>query len=231
MVCGKLPLYLNNTGADDDWVSIGQISLRVPDSTSPSDLLDLNDNLPAPDDTRRELELPTDLGTQLANAVLDFGNFGDGLEGYLARIESAFRVASFQGNLPLIGDDLQQGADFIGDLRTSLRNSIWNELPGGGRPANSTEFKNFINAQLAGALAGVDIAAHRPHGRHRLHRNTAPDRATDRQPDHRGRGPTPSPRELAVQGRRVPGHRRRHRRRHTPQHRRYGNGRRDTGRE
>jgi len=159
MVCGKLPLYLNNTGADNGWVSIGQIALRVPDSTNPADLLDLNDTLPPPDDTKQEFELPPDLGTQLANAILDFGNFGDGIEGYLAAIETAFRVASFQGKLPLIGDDLQQGADFIGDMRTTLRNSIWNQLPGGGRPANATEFRNFINAQFATALAGVDIAA------------------------------------------------------------------------
>ncbi|WP_328988917.1 calcium-binding protein [Kribbella sp. NBC_01245] len=159
MVCGSLPIFLNNTGADDGWVPIGTIALRVPDSTTPADLLDLNDNLPAPDDAKKELELPADLGTRLANALLDFGNFGDGLEGYLAAIEQAFRTASFQGKLPLIGEDLQQGADFIGDLRTKLRSSIWNDLPGGGRPANSKEFKDFINAKLADALAEVDIAA------------------------------------------------------------------------
>ncbi|MFC0624645.1 calcium-binding protein [Kribbella deserti] len=159
MVCGSLPIFLNNTGADDGWVPIGQIALRVPDSTNPADLVDLDDNLPAPDDAKKELELPADLGTRLANALLDFGNFGDGLEGYLAAIEQAFRTASFQGKLPLIGEDLQQGADFIGDLRTKLRSSIWNELPGGGRPANSKEFKDFINTKLAAALAEVQIAA------------------------------------------------------------------------
>ncbi|MGH3371842.1 MAG: calcium-binding protein, partial [Nocardioidaceae bacterium] len=159
MVCGSLPIFLNNSGADDGWVPIGQIALRVPDSTNPADLLDLDDNLPAPDAAKKELELPADLGTRLADALLDFGNFGDGLEGYLAAIEQAFRTASFQGKLPLVGEDLQQGADFIGDLRTKLRGSIWNELPGGGRPANSKEFKDFINAKLADALAEVDIAA------------------------------------------------------------------------
>ena len=159
MVCGSLPIYLNNSGADNGWVSIGQIALRVPDSTNPADLVDLDDNLPAPDAAKKELELPADLGQRLTDALLDFKNFGDGLEGYLTAVEQAFRTASFQGKLPLVGDDLQQGADFIGDLRTKLRSSIWNELPGGGRPANSKEFKDFINTKLAAALAEVQIAA------------------------------------------------------------------------
>ncbi len=159
MVCGSLPIYLNNSGADNGWVPIGQIALRVPDSTSPADLADLDDNLPAPDAAKKELELPADLGQRLTDALLDFKNFGDGLEGYLTAVEQAFRTASFQGKLPLVGDDLQQGADFIGDLRTKLRSSIWNELPGGGRPANSKEFKDFINTKLAAALAEVKIAA------------------------------------------------------------------------
>ncbi|WP_433014887.1 calcium-binding protein [Kribbella sp. CA-294648] len=159
MVCGSLPIYLNNSGADNGWVPIGQIALRVPDSTNPADLVDLDDNLPGADSAKKELELPADLGQRLADALLDFKNFGDGLEGYLAAIEQAFRTASFQGKLPLIGEDLQQGADFIGDLRTKLRSSIWNELPGGGRPANSKEFKDFINTKLAAALAEVQIAA------------------------------------------------------------------------
>ncbi len=159
MVCGNLPIFLNNSGADNGWVPIGQIALRVPDSTDPADLVDLDDNLPAPDAAKKELELPADLGQRLADALLDFKNFGDGLEGYLAAVEQAFRTASFQGKLPLVGEDLQQGADFVGDLRTKLRASIWNELPGGGRPANSKEFKDFINTKLAAALAEVEIAA------------------------------------------------------------------------
>lgn len=158
MVCAKLPVYLNNSGAPNGWTSLGQIALRLPDSTNPADLVNFSGNLPAPDDTKQKLELP-DLATALQQAILDFGNLGDGLEGYLAMIETAFNAASFNGKLPLIGEDLQQGADFIGDLRTSLRNSIWSQLPGAGRPANATEFKNFINDHLADALSGVDIAA------------------------------------------------------------------------
>ncbi|WP_432944824.1 calcium-binding protein [Kribbella sp. CA-253562] len=159
MVCGNLPIYLNNTGTDAGWAPIGTIALRVPDSTNPADLADLDDSLPAPDAAKKELELPADLGTKLAEALLDFGNFGDGLESYLAQIEQAFRTASLGGKLPLVGEDLQQGADFIGDLRTQLRNSIWNELPGAGRPANSQEFANFITDKLAVELAKVKIAA------------------------------------------------------------------------
>jgi Ca2+-binding RTX toxin-like protein len=159
MVCGNLPIYLNNTGTEAGWTPIGTIALRVPDSDDPADLVDLDDNLPAPDATLKELQVPDNLDDQLAAALLDFSNFGDGIEGYLAAVEQAFRTASLQGKLPLVGDDLQQGANFIGDLRAKLRASIWNELPGGGRPANSKEFADFINGKLATALAEVQIAA------------------------------------------------------------------------
>lgn len=159
MVCATLPMYLNNTGTATGWTSIGDLALRVPRSTSPADLSDLDDTLPAPDDAKKELELPADFATKLAEAILDFGNLGDGLESYLARIEQAFQLASFQGRLPLIGEDLQQGADFLGDLRTKLRDSVWNQLPGAGRPANAQEFENFINAKLAAALAEANIHA------------------------------------------------------------------------
>ncbi|MFB6720098.1 calcium-binding protein [Kribbella sp. NPDC056345] len=159
MVCGSLPIYLNNTGTATGWTAIGKIALRVPDSTDPADLVDLNDTLPAPDDALKELELPADLGDRIGAALLDFKNFGDGIESYLAAVEQAFRTASLQGKLPLVGEDLQQGANFIGDLRAKLRSSIWNELPGGGRPANSKEFADFINTKLAAALSDVDIAA------------------------------------------------------------------------
>jgi Ca2+-binding RTX toxin-like protein len=159
MVCARLPMYLNNSGASNGWTSIGEIDLRLPKSTDPAKLFDFSGNLPAPDDTKPKLQLPTDLGDQLAKAILDFGNLGDGLEAWLARVEQAFQLASLQGKLPLIGEDLQKGADFIGTLRTKLRDSIWNQLPGAGRPATAEEFKKFIDDHLAAALAEANIAA------------------------------------------------------------------------
>jgi Ca2+-binding RTX toxin-like protein len=159
MVCAKLPMYLNNSGAPNGWTSIGEIDLRLPKSTTPADLFNVSGNLPAPDDAKKKLELPTDFADQLAKAILDFGNLGDGLEAYLARIEQAFELATFQGKLPLIGEDLQQGADFIGTLRSKLHDSIWSKLPGAGRPASAEEFKKLIDDNLAAALAEVNIAA------------------------------------------------------------------------
>ncbi len=91
--------------------------------------------------------------------MLDFNNLGTGLDGYLVQIEKAFRLAAFNGKLPLIGEDLQQGADFIGDLRTTLQSSIWSQLPGGGRPLDATEVTDFINDELATALADAGMSA------------------------------------------------------------------------
>ena len=192
---------------------IGQIALRVPDSTNPADLVDLDDNLAR---ARCGQEGAGASGRPRAaadGALLDFKNFGDGLEGYLTAVEQAFRTASFQGKLPLVGDDLQQGADFIGDLRTKLRSSIWNELPGGGRPANSKEFKDFINTKLAAALAEVQIAATEVtvdfDCTATLAKAAAPTVKED--PADVGYG------DVRVQGGRVPGVGRRHGRRHRAQ--------------
>ncbi len=159
MVCGKLPLYVNAAGSASTWTPAGTIALRLPDTTNVADLTTLSGNLPAPDDTLPRLDIPSDLGTRLLNAVLDFNNLGTGLDGYLLQIEKAFRLAAFNGKLPLIGEDLQQGADFIGDLRTTLQSSIWSQLPGGGRPLDAKEVTDFINAHLASALDAAGMSA------------------------------------------------------------------------
>ncbi len=91
--------------------------------------------------------------------MLDFNNLGTGLDGYLVQIEKAFRLAAFNGKLPLIGDDLQQGADFLGGLRTELQSSIWSQLPGGGRPLDAKEVTDFIDANLASALDSAGMSA------------------------------------------------------------------------
>lgn len=155
MLCGRLPLFVNSTGSGDTWTPVDTISLRVPDSTTPGDLLDLNDTFSEgePATVYKELDIPADLATKLANAVLDFGNLGTGLDGYLLQIERAFRLAAFDGKLPLIGEDLQQGADFIGDLRSTI-----NELFG-NLPTEPSEVTTYLNDNIADALADAGMDA------------------------------------------------------------------------
>ncbi|MQA61466.1 MAG: calcium-binding protein [Actinophytocola sp.] len=148
MVCARLPMFLNNSGASNGWQAIDEITLAIPKSTDPADLFDLSGKLVIPDS----------LAQNLADAILDFGNLGQGLDGYLAKIEAALRIASFEGKLPLIGDDAQQGADFFGNLRNELQTGVWANLPGNGRPADATEVRDYLNEKIADALAeaGMD---------------------------------------------------------------------------
>ncbi len=159
MVCGQLPLFVNAAGSAGTWTPAGTIALRLPDSSTPADLTDLSGNLTGPDAALAKLEVPADLADRLLNAVLDFNNLGTGLEGYLTLIEQSFRLAAFDGKLPLVGEDLQQGADFIGDLRSTLQGSIWSQLPGGGRPLDSSEVTDFINDNLEQALEDAGMTA------------------------------------------------------------------------
>ncbi|WP_212830063.1 calcium-binding protein [Catellatospora sp. TT07R-123] len=65
-----------------------------------------------------------DLTSCFANLALTLTDFNVGIDGYLAKIEQALRLASFDGKLPLVGDDLQQGQQFIAQLRVDVRNAI-----------------------------------------------------------------------------------------------------------
>lgn len=150
MVCANLPMYLNNSGASNGWQAIDTITLAKTKSTNPADLF-----------SATGLTVPPSLATNLANAILDFGNLGQGLDGYLAKIEAALRIASFEGKLPLIGDDAQQGADFFGNLRAKLQSGVWANLPGNGRPTDATVIKNYLNTKIKEALeqAGMHSVA------------------------------------------------------------------------
>ncbi len=155
MVCGRLPLFVNSTGSGDTWTPVDTISLRVPDSTDPDDLLDLDDTFSEGDPAAvyKELDIPADLAQKLLDAVLDFGNLGTGLDGYLLQIERAFRLAAFDGKLPLIGEDLQQGADFIGDLRSTIHGLF------GNLPTEPSEVTDYLNDNIADALADAGMQA------------------------------------------------------------------------
>ncbi len=54
---------------------------------------------------------------------LDFTQF-QGIDQFLLHIETGLNVASFGGKLPLIGDDLQQGADFVGQMRKAANDAL-----------------------------------------------------------------------------------------------------------
>ena len=121
-LCAHLPLYVNSGGG---WTKIDptdySINVRLPRTSDLSDAFSLTG---AQVDGADRLQLPADLASKIANAVLDFGALNDGLDRYLAMLEAGLRLASANGKLPLIGDDVQKGADFIGDVRAKFQSAL-----------------------------------------------------------------------------------------------------------
>jgi Ca2+-binding RTX toxin-like protein len=87
-----------------------------------------------------------DLGPCLASLALKFTDFNVGIDGYLAKAEEALRLASFDGKLPLVGDDLQQGQRFIHQLREDIKAKIGDALA--NAPANSAGLKTVLETEL-----------------------------------------------------------------------------------
>src|SRR6478735_5252479 len=148
MVCGTVPLFATVPGSPP--ASLGSIALRLPDSTNPADLATLTGNLPAPDAAKQRFEVP-DLSAALASAFADFTQIGPGLDGYLEKIEQAMRLATFDGKLPFVGKDLQQGADSIGRLRTEIKSKL------GSVPASPAEARTYVNDKLAEAITAAGL--------------------------------------------------------------------------
>ncbi|GAA6526297.1 calcium-binding protein [Intrasporangium sp. DVR] len=148
MLCGRIPLYATVAGGAP--TSLGTAQLRVASSTDPADLTDLDDTLPAPDSVP-ELEAPTGLAAALATAIADFTQIKPGLDGYLEKLEQAMRLATFDGKLPFVGKDLQQGADKVAKLRAELKAAL------GSIPATPAEARTYLNTQIAKAISDAGL--------------------------------------------------------------------------
>ncbi|MFE9201453.1 hypothetical protein [Micromonospora sp. NPDC007230] len=90
------------------------------------------------------------LDSCFANLTMKLTDFNVGIDGYLAKVEEALRLASFDGKLPLVGDDLQQGQRFVAQLREQVKAAIGPVL------ADATLDSAGLNAALKEALKPVD---------------------------------------------------------------------------
>jgi hypothetical protein len=73
--------------------------------------IDGHDRLETPD--------PTLLADAIKNHLIDLARI-DGIDGFFDLLINSLSAASFGGKLPLIGEDLQQGADFLGKLKQTV---------------------------------------------------------------------------------------------------------------
>jgi Ca2+-binding RTX toxin-like protein len=157
-MCATLPLFISTDGGTtySKLIDPGDnaFELRLPKDTTPGDLFDLTG---AAIDGNPRLKTPdaTELGNAIASHLIDFTQI-NGIDSFLNLLETSLNAASFGGKLPLIGDDLQQGADFIGNLRAAINDAI-GQLPGDGTFTNTSGVRDWVNDKLAGALSDAGL--------------------------------------------------------------------------
>ncbi|MFI7431219.1 hypothetical protein ACIBPB_29920 [Micromonospora sp. NPDC049836] len=127
-ICARAPLFVNNCEPDD---ATNLLTFTMG--------LDLAPHAQTPD-----------LTSCFANLSLKLTDFNVGIDGYLAKVEEALRLASFDGKLPLVGDDLQQGQKFIAQLRADVKAAIGPAL------ADATLDSAGMQAALNTALHDLD---------------------------------------------------------------------------
>ena len=159
-LCATLPLYISDNGGSTYTKVIpdpdpNAFNLRLPKTAG--SLTDYFDLTGAAIDGHARLETPdpTQLATQIANHIIDFTRL-DGLDSFLNLIEQSLNAASFGGKLPLIGNDLQQGADFVGKLRTAIHDAL-GQLPGDGHFSDMGGVRDWVNNKLSTALDSAGL--------------------------------------------------------------------------
>lgn len=143
-LCAVLPAYLDGSPITTDGKHA--FVVRLPRVAPLEEMFDLTTKLPGDID---RLEVPAfDFSTLPAGLQLDWTNLGDGIDRYLTALESGMRTASYGGRLPLVGNDLQQGADFVGAKRQEIKAAIA-KLPNGGRVPTGKDLREWYNTELA----------------------------------------------------------------------------------
>jgi len=160
-LCATLPLYISDDGGVTYTKLIdpgaNAFEVRLPQQPQTSDPLDIIDLTGGQIDGHDRLSTPdaTALGNAIASHIIDFTQI-NGIDGFLNLIQQAMNAASFGGKLPLIGNDLQQGADFISKLRDSLHQAI-GQLPSDGHFTDTSGIRDWVNNKLAGALTSANL--------------------------------------------------------------------------
>lgn len=130
-VCARAPLFINNCEPAD---ATNLLTFTMG--------LDLTPAASTPN-----------LDSCFANLVMKLTDFNVGIDGYLAKVEEALRLASFDGKLPLVGDDLQQGQKFVAQLRQDVKAAIGPVLA--DATLDSAGMQTALNEVLKGLDPGV----------------------------------------------------------------------------
>ena len=106
---------------------------------------------------RIETPDPSDLADAIQSHLIDLTRI-DGIDSFLNLLQTSLQTASFGGKLPLVGDDLQQGADFIGKLKQTIDNAL-----GDLASVNSISgLRDWVNSKLAQGLQDAGLNPDHP---------------------------------------------------------------------
>jgi len=136
--CAALPIYVNTEPVTGD-VDTSYLTVKVDSLTA------------AP-----EITVPPNLETAFANALFSFASMGDGLDKLKNILDLALKGATFGAKLPLIGEELQAGADVIQKIQTFVKDPLAGvgAVPG---DASVEWVDENVRQPLATALTGAGL--------------------------------------------------------------------------
>ena len=106
-----------------------------------------------------KVALPSGLQKILDGEAFKFDTLAEGLQQYLFYSETALRTASNDGEMPVVGKDLQAGADFMGKAREKLdassRRTATPPPSGGPRPAQGRSWPRL--GVVVDGSAGIQV--------------------------------------------------------------------------
>jgi Ca2+-binding RTX toxin-like protein len=108
VICGKFPVFVSGVKPPGDDLTITSTLAAGESLTKVFST------------TNTKVELPSGLQKILDGEGFKFDSLAEGLQQYLFYSETALRTASNDGEMPVVGKDLQAGADFMGKAREKL---------------------------------------------------------------------------------------------------------------
>jgi Ca2+-binding RTX toxin-like protein len=109
VLCADFPVYVNGAKVPTDDLTVASVLGSSDDS--------LADVFTGASTT---VTLPSGLQALIDGEPFNFDSLAEGLQQYLFYTETALRTASNNGEMPVIGKDLQAGADFMGATRAKI---------------------------------------------------------------------------------------------------------------
>lgn len=142
VICAEFPVWANGTA------TTGDLTVATTLGAKEDSLKDLFTG------ASTKVEYPNEIKTILENGAFKPGSIIEGLQQYMFYSETALRTASNGGELPVVGKDLQAGADFLGETRAELADFVADA----GDVSTVGPMEKYLTSQLTSVL-GNDVVA------------------------------------------------------------------------